>query len=98
MGETIKGGYYLGVDGKYHDANGKLVEKQSDKARAQEVEDQKGKLGPGEDTPTGTEGNPGPLGSLIPIRPAEPGESTAEKSLEKEGIRGGKKESAKGGK
>lgn len=39
MGNTIPGGYYLGEDGKPHDAWGNVVEKQSAKAIEKEAKD-----------------------------------------------------------
>ncbi len=89
MGETIRGGYYKTADGKFRDANGNLVEEQSDKSREKAVEGQKDEWRPGQETTTGTPGNPGPLGPVV--MPADDeSRKNVEKSAEKPGVPGGK--------
>jgi hypothetical protein len=77
MGETVRGGYYKGINGKFHDANGQPVEAKSEptlkKAREAEVEV--------EGAPSATD--PGPLAPLVPVvgEPApEAGRATATKT------------------
>lgn len=88
MGETLRGGYYRGVNGKLHDANGNEIEEISDRTREKQVEEIKAE--PKGEPPTGTATDPGPLGPLVPVPTPEPGTSNAEKSRAKPGVRGGK--------
>jgi hypothetical protein len=78
MGQTIAGGYYRGVDGKIHDANGNLVTEQSESARDKAVEKAK-EGGAGGETPTGTATDPGPLGPLVPTPSATLAETGTKK-------------------
>lgn len=95
MGETIRGGYYKGIDGKFRDANGNLVAERSDASIKKETQANKGVTPAGGDTPVPSATDPGPLGPQVPAPPAEASKH-AEASDKKEGVRGGKR--AKAGK